>query len=113
MAKKQNSFTGRWHITEMEMWGPDARNLLGPAFIEFKPDNTGSFRFSAVQAHLDCRLIERDGFPVVEFSWEGDDDGDHNCGRGWAVLKDRIRIEGRIFIHMGDESSFEAKRESC
>jgi hypothetical protein len=48
----------------------------------------------------------------VEFSWEGDDDGDHACGRGWAVLRERNRIEGHIFIHMGDESSFGAKRQA-
>jgi hypothetical protein len=30
-------------------------------------------------------------------------------GRGWAILEDD-RLHGMIFIHMGDESEFEAER---
>lgn len=90
---------------------PTRSTSWGPAYIEFGPEGSGRLQFIAVQADLDCRITKRDGLPVVEFSWEGDDDGDRTCGRGWAVLRERNRIEGHIFIHMGDESSFEATRE--
>jgi hypothetical protein len=67
-------------------------------------------QFVAVQADLDYRLTERDGLPTVEFSWEGDD-GDRTCGRGWATVDERGRMDGRIYIHHGDDSSFVATRE--
>jgi hypothetical protein len=95
----------------MEMWDADARDLMGPAFIEFGGKGMGSMQFVAVQADLDCRLTERDGLPMVEFSWEGDDDGERTCGRGWATVDERGRMDGRIYIHRGDDSSFAARRE--
>jgi len=49
---------------------------MGPAFIEFQADQTGSFRFIAVEGWMDCAHGRRDGRPCVEFSWDGDDDGD-------------------------------------
>jgi hypothetical protein len=53
----------------------------------------------------------RDGEPAVEFSWEGTDGADVTplTGRGWAVLRDD-ELHGMIFIHLGDESEFEAER---
>ena len=35
---------------------------------------------------MDCREVERDGRPGMEFSWEGNDESDPASGRGWAVL---------------------------
>ncbi len=62
---------GRWRITEAELWDCDALNLVAPAFIEFAEDgSSGSFGFIAVQGEMDCREVERDGRPGVEFSWE-------------------------------------------
>ena len=106
-----NPFLGKWFINDMDMWAADARDLMGPAFMEFEPDGTGSLRFIAVRADLDWELAQRDGRPAVEFSWEGLSEGDEICGRGWAVVADGVGIEGRIFIHLGDESSFEAARK--
>jgi len=68
---------GRWRITEAELWDRDALNLVAPAFIEFAQDGSpGSFGFIAVQGEMDCREVERDGRPGVEFSWEGNDECD-------------------------------------
>ncbi len=79
---------GRWQITESELWDSDALNLVAPAFIEFERDGSGSFGFIAVQGQIDCREAERDGWPGVEFSWEGNDECDLASGRGWAVLEE-------------------------
>lgn len=38
------------------------------------------------------------------------DDQHDMSGRGWAVLRDN-ELHGMIFIHLGDDSSFEAVRE--
>jgi hypothetical protein len=43
-------------------------------------------------------------------SWEVNDEGDSACGRGWAMLSSDGSLTGRIFFHMGDDSSFTAVR---
>ena len=60
---------------------------------------------------IDYRLGTRDSKPAVEFSWEGRNDADPTCGRGWATIDDD-RIIGRLFFHNGDDSAFIAVRES-
>ena len=92
----------------MDSWDRDAIELLGPAFIEFNPDRTGRFRFIAVEGNLDCRDADREGCPSVEFTWEGQDEGDPATGRGWAALETNGSLRGRIYFHAGDDSGFRA-----
>jgi hypothetical protein len=101
---------GGWRIIEMELWDEEAVDLMGAAFIEFGQDQTGLFRFVAVDGWMDCRHEQREGRPHVEFSWEGHDDSDHAHGRGWATLADDRALQGRIYFHMGDDSGFRAVR---
>ena len=100
-----NPFLGNWRITEMELWDREAIELLGPAFIRFEDDRMGGFQFIAMRGGLDCRFSERGGLPAAEFSWEGEDEGDARCGRGWAILSEG-KLEGRLYIHGGDDSWF-------
>jgi hypothetical protein len=93
----------------MSGWERDAIDLVEPGFIEFRAGGTGQFGFIAVQGWLDCRPAARDGRPGVEFSWEGVDEGDQVSGRGWAVLADEATIDGHLYFHLGDDSSFRAK----
>lgn len=53
------NFAGHWRIVEMELWGQDAIDLLGPAFVEIKTDGQGSLRFIAVQGWMDTRDVDR------------------------------------------------------
>lgn len=101
--------TGRWRIVQMSGWDRDAIDLVEPGFIEFAGDGTGQFGFIAVRGWLDCRPAERDARTGVEFTWEGVDEGDQVSGRGWAALVDDAAVEGQLFFHMGDESSFRAE----
>ncbi|PBC53138.1 hypothetical protein CJ179_01785 [Rhodococcus sp. ACS1] len=101
--------TGRWRIVEMDMWDRDAIDLVEPGFIEFADDGTGEFGFIAVRGWMDCRTTERDDHTVVEFSWDGDDEGDQVSGRGWAALLDDATLQGHLFIHLGDDSGFRAE----
>jgi hypothetical protein len=102
---------GRWRITEAELWDCDALNLVAPAFIEFAEDgSSGNFGFIAVQGEMDCRKVERDGRPGVEFSWEGNDESDPASGRGWAVLEENGSLSGRIFFHL---ATTQASRRSA
>jgi len=101
--------TGRWRILEMDLWDREDLDLVAPAFIEFRPDRTGSFGFIVVTGWMDCRSAEM-GRSDVEFSWEGTDEGDQVSGRGWAAIKDDGTLVGRIYIHLGDDSGFRAVR---
>ena len=101
---------GTWRIEDSDLWDRDALDLLGPAYVEFLPDGTGSFRFIAVEGWMDCRPAFIDGQPGVEFSWEGADEGDPVSGRGRAAELDDDRLQLHIYFHMGDESGFQARR---
>ena len=101
---------GAWRITWTEVWATKALDLLGPASIVFTDDGLGEFRRIAVHGWLDCRYGERDGRPLVEFSWEGRDDADEARGRGWAALDPDGSLRGHLYFHLGEESAFTATR---
>ena len=101
--------TGRWRILEMSGWDRDAIDLVEPGYIEFTPDGTGQFGFIAVRGWLDGRALKRNGRVGVEFTWAGVDEGDPVSGRGWAVRVDGETIEGHLFFHLGDDSTFRAE----
>ena len=92
----------------MSGWDRDAIDLVAPGFIEFTGDGTGQFGFIAVRGRLDCHTVERNGRIGVDFTWEGVDEGDQVSGRGWAAPVDDGTIEGHLFRHLGDDSSFRA-----
>lgn len=96
------SFVGRWRIVETDLWGEDAIDLLEPARIEFERNRGGRLVVGALQAGLDYRVGTRDGRPIVEFTWLGDDDGHPVSGRGWAELRSGRAIRVELFIHQGD-----------
>ncbi|WP_261570637.1 hypothetical protein [Frankia gtarii] len=102
------SLTGRWRIVEMDLWDEDAIDLVEPGFIEFTEGRAGELGFIAVRGWLDCRSTERDGRPLVEFSWIGDDDGDEVSGRGWAALGEDGTLAGHLYFHQGNDSGFRA-----
>jgi hypothetical protein len=104
------AFLGAWRITTMELWARDAIELLGPGTIVFDDEAFGEFRFIAVRGWMDCRFGQRDGKPLVEFSWQGKDEMDDALGRGWAVIQDDNTLAGRIYFHQGDDSAFVATR---
>lgn len=93
----------------MSGWDRDAIDLVEPGYVEFARDGTGQLGFIAVRGWLDCRPLGRDGRVGVEFTWAGDDEGDPVSGRGWAVRVDGETIEGHVFFHLGDDSTFRAE----
>ena len=101
---------GQWRIIEMDLWDRKAIELLGPGYIEFRKDGTGSFRFIAVEGCMDCRAVQTDNGPAVEFSWSGSDELDATSGRGTAVLQADGSLWGHIYFHLGDDSGFRAER---
>ena len=102
-------FTGVWRIVDTELWNLDDLDLLEPAHLTLEPGGLGTLRLLAIDADLDYRIVERDGRPAAEFSFEGSDEGDRISGRGWAIL-DGEQLRGRLFFHRGDDSAFTASR---
>ena len=103
--KTPTAFSGMWRITETEMWEQDDLDLVVPAHITFDEDGVGGFQLVAVTGEIDCRFEGK----RVEFSWQGDDDGEDANGRGWAEITKK-GLAGMIYFHLGNESSFLAKR---
>ncbi|HET6203906.1 MAG TPA: hypothetical protein VFI25_14030 [Planctomycetota bacterium] len=106
---RANPFAGTWRIVETDVWDGDALDLVALAHIAFRPNGSGELGMIAIEAEVDYRVGSREGLPCVEFSWCGETEGDLISGRGWAALKNG-RLEGRLFIHQGDDSSFLAER---
>ena len=105
------TFDGKWRITAMDLWDQESLDLVVPAYLQFDAGGLGEFQFIAVQGCTDCKYGDHDGRPLVEFSWEGDNDGDSSCGRGWAVLQKDGSLAGHFFFHRGDDSAFAAVRQ--
>ena len=102
-------FLGRWRISEMELWAADFIDLDVPGHFTFADQQGGSFQFGMVVGWIDCRYDKERA--RVEFSWEGADDADDACGRGWAEI-DGDKLRGRIFIHNADDSGFAATKQA-
>jgi len=109
MKKKLKPFIGKWFVVEMEAWDQEYVNMEVPGHFKFKKDGTGHFQFGLVQGEIDCRLETKDGKERIEFSWKGQDEMDPASGRGWATIQND-ELCGRIFIHLGDDSAFRARR---
>ena len=108
-----HDFIGYWKITEMEQWSIEYIDLIVPGFIEFERQGeqlVGQFQFGAVAGWLDCRSRKVEGDSCIEWSWEGHNDRDPACGRGFATLRNNA-LAGHLFIHAGDDSAFEALKE--
>lgn len=109
MKKSENVVVGSWRITDMEVWDADYFDMDVPAHITIRSDLTGEFQFGLVQGDLDARVSSADGVARVAFSWSGVDENNPVSGRGWLdVTGDEA--QGRIFIHLGDDSAFTAVR---
>jgi len=111
MKSEKNPFYGRWSIVKTAMWDADALNMLVPAHISFGDNLLGEMELIAIGAAIDYRVIDRDGQRQVEFSWSGYDDSEPVCGRGWGRISGDV-LSGYLFIHQGDDTTFEAHRDS-
>lgn len=105
------AFKGRWRIVEMDTWPDDYLDLMEPAHITFEGASGGELVFGAVKGWLDVRFGSRDGAACAEFSWEGHNDADTACGRGWVAIGTAGRLVGHIYIHNSDDSGFVCEAE--
>jgi hypothetical protein len=106
MTAPEHPMIGKWRITEMELWDAEFIDLLGPGYIQFDLDGSGEFVFGAVQGSLDCHYAQAS----IHFTWAGHDEMDEASGDGDAQLEEDGTLTGDIRFHLGDESSFTARR---
>jgi hypothetical protein len=109
---KNDDLVGYWKITKMEVWDQTYVDLVVPGFLQFEMEDDhllGQFQFGTVVGWLDCQLRDTGSESYVEWSWEGQNDSDPGCGRGWAHLTDG-KLVGRLYVHCSDDSAFEAER---
>lgn len=107
--KKSGKVVGTWRFTDMEAWDADYFDMEVPACMTIRDDLTGTFQFGLVHGDIDARVREVDGIVRVEFSWTGADENDPMSGRGWLEVTGD-QAQGRIFMHLGDDSGFTAAR---
>ncbi len=107
---QMHAFVGRWRIKWMETWAMDYVDLEEPGYFLFAEDNMGEFVFGAVHGRIDTRASSRT--PRIEYSWQGKNDSDETCGRGWFEFPTPAKGEGRLFFHYGDESGIIIERET-
>ena len=101
-------FVGSWRITELQGYDSAYVDLCGPAKVKITTRGWGSVSFGAIEAEIDCKTDDLDD-RVLRFSFEGGDEGDSICGRGYCVV-DGDQMTGRFFRHLGDEFGFKASR---
>jgi hypothetical protein len=111
MKQSAKLIVGTWRITGMEVWDADYFDMEVPAHITLRNDLTGEFQFGLVQGDIDARVADVESVARVEFSWSSADENDPMCGRGWMVVTGD-QAQGRLFIHLGDDSAFTAVRAS-
>ena len=119
----EHPFVGTWHIIAMELWDDDYVNMERQAFVEISPDNLGSFQFGLVRGNLDGYVetfeAERPRrsahatdptATTYAFTWDGFDELDEMSGSGWMRLTGPDEAVGLIKLHLGDRSTFRARR---
>ena len=109
MPKISKKFLNKWVIVEMELWDQEFVNMEVQGYFTFNKDGTGHFQFGLVKGEMDCFVETINGRERIDFSWEGQDELDPESGRGWAEIENG-ELNGRIFFHQGDDSTFRAKR---
>lgn len=69
-----------------DFWDLHDLDVMDPAHLTLEPKGHGTLGLLAIEGDLDYRVVQREGLPAIEFSFEGSDEGDRISGRGWAVL---------------------------
>lgn len=101
-------YLGRWDIDSMELWPKDYIDCNEPGHFLIAADGTGNFIFGAVEASIDGYYCKETG--RFEYTFQGTNDRDPICGRGWFFFESSETGVGSIFIHMGDVSAIELQR---
>jgi hypothetical protein len=92
----------------MSNWDQDFVDAEVEGYVRFDKTGRGEFHFGYVHGYMDVELADSDGPPAVEWSWEGNDEMEPASGRGSARLRDDATLQGKLFFHSGDRTTFTA-----
>ena len=98
-------YRGWWRIVDTGSWANDSLDALGPALLSL----TGR----ADRLRMHCLLAYVNAKPTktrVSFGWQGAWEYDQVSGTGHVKLGKHGRLEGKIRIENGDDSTFIAER---
>jgi hypothetical protein len=108
------AFAGRWRIVGMDVWDNYFLDLVEEAHLTFKGAADGEIAFGALRGFLDVRYRARDGAASAEFSWEGHDENDPACGRGWITIGTVGRLVcGRSALSIVGRMQWGRSRGNC
>ena len=108
----KNEYLGRWHIVAMERWEQDFVDKEVPGYILIAEHDVGEFQFGTLCGSMECHIEFYGDSERLAFEWESDDEMDLLNGRGWAMINENGRLEGRFYFHDGDDSGFTAERST-
>ena len=111
MKKIEPEYVASWRITAMSNWDKDYVDEVALARVVIKANGDGTLVFGHVQAELDCRMDDVGVAEHLAFTFAGSDENEETSGRGWAVAITKNRLEGEVYFHLGDYSTFNARRE--
>ena len=111
MKKIEPEYVASWRITAMSNWDKDYIDEIALGRLVIEANGTGTLVFGLVQAELDCRMEDVGIAEHLAFSFTGLDELEQVSGRGWAVAITKNKLEGEVYFHLGDDSTFNARRE--
>ncbi len=100
-----SEYYGWWQITETSQWDNKYLDIVGTPMISFTGYDD-RLRMLALLAYVNCRPTKTG----VSFTWRGAWEYDPVSGTGAVKLRKDGRLNGRIKIRGGDESTFIAER---
>jgi hypothetical protein len=105
-----NPLLGRWRIAKCELCGDDELERHGAARLDLEVGSTGRIRMGGLEGEVDWRARESRGGWQAHFTWAGTLHGLAASGRGWVRLVERSRLQGKLFVHRGEDPRFQAVR---
>ncbi len=111
----KKAYLGKWRIQSMELWDKDFIDLVVPGQLAVEVDGTDSLQFGAVEVDVDCRVESFGGIERLEFSFEGEDEGDLFRGEVGQRLLEQAFPEGffKIFRCSGRNFIIRFTRRFC
>ena len=94
----------------MSEWDNDYVNKEVRAFINIEKRGMGEFHFGLVQGSMPGDFKKSKEGMIFDFTWEGNSECDSASGDGWMKINGNGTAEGEIRFHLGDTSTFWAKK---
>ena len=110
-AEARSAVRGHWRVESTSLWDDEALHLLGLPYLKLRANGLGDLQVGALEADIDWQVRVMGDLPVVDFTFEGSDDGTPVCGRG-SMNIEGDHLQGQLFIHRGETSTIIARRLS-